>query len=124
MASSKQLKQKSAQMERRHRRVRSRVNGTTERPRLNVFRSLGNIYAQVIDDSKGHTVAAASSRDKDFAVAKGSGKDAATEVGKIVASRATAAVSSLPQRIILSAAFPPKNALTNRPPCGTLQSNF
>ena len=50
MATAKQLKKKSAQLDRRHRRVRARVSGTTERPRLNVFRSLTNIYAQVIDD--------------------------------------------------------------------------
>jgi len=48
---------------RRHRRVRKRVIGTPERPRLNVFRSLKHIYAQVIDDSKGHTLAAASTVD-------------------------------------------------------------
>lgn len=48
---------------RRHRRVRRRVSGTPERPRLSVFRSLGHIYAQVIDDARGHTLAWASSLD-------------------------------------------------------------
>lgn len=49
--------------ERRHRRVRKRVYGTPERPRLNVFRSLKHIYAQIIDDTQGHTLAAASTLD-------------------------------------------------------------
>lgn len=52
--------------QKRHLRVRNHVAGTAERPRLNVFRSLKNIYAQVIDDDKGITLAAASSLDKDF----------------------------------------------------------
>ncbi|HID85941.1 MAG TPA: 50S ribosomal protein L18 [Anaerolineae bacterium] len=50
-------------LERRHRRVRKRVYGTPERPRLNVFRSLKHIYAQIIDDTRGHTLAAASTLD-------------------------------------------------------------
>ena len=53
-----------AQRLKRHRRVRKNISGTAERPRLNVFRSLNNIYAQIIDDSKGVTLAAASSLDK------------------------------------------------------------
>ena len=52
---------------RRHLRVRKKVSGTTQRPRLNVFRSGTQIYAQVIDDSRGHTLVAASSRDADLA---------------------------------------------------------
>ena len=64
MATAKQLKKKNDQLDRRHRRVRARVNCTTERPRLNVFRSLTNIYAQVIDDLSGHTLASASTIDK------------------------------------------------------------
>jgi large subunit ribosomal protein L18 len=51
---------------RRHQRVRRTVNGTTERPRLNVFRSLEHIYAQVIDDSRGRTLASASTVDKEL----------------------------------------------------------
>jgi len=49
--------------QRRHTRVRKTVNGTTERPRLNVYRSLTHIYAQVIDDTQGHTLASASTLD-------------------------------------------------------------
>ena len=75
--------------EKRHRRVRARAIGTPERPRLNVFRSLNHIYAQVIDDSKGHTLAAASTLDKD--VAGGSKLEEAQAVGKLVAERARAA---------------------------------
>lgn len=59
---------------RRHQRVRKKVSGTVERPRLSVFRSGTQIYAQVIDDTQGRTLLAASSRDDDFAaLAKGSG---------------------------------------------------
>jgi large subunit ribosomal protein L18 len=93
MATAKQLKKKNAQMARRHRRIRSRVNGTTERPRLNVFRSLTNIYAQVIDDVNGHTLASASTIDKAVA-AQIDGKsklEAAKIVGQVLAERAKAA---------------------------------
>jgi large subunit ribosomal protein L18 len=72
--------------EKRHRRVRARAIGTSERPRLNVFRSLNHIYAQVIDDAQGHTLAAASTLDKD--VAEGSKLEQAQTVGKLVAQRA------------------------------------
>ena len=72
--------------QKRHRRVRARVIGTNERPRLNVFRSLNHIYAQLIDDSKGHTLVAASTLDKD--VAEAPKLSQATEVGKLVAQRA------------------------------------
>jgi len=51
---------------RRHRRVRAKISGTAERPRLNVFRSLGNIYAQVIDDVAGHTLVSASTIDREL----------------------------------------------------------
>jgi large subunit ribosomal protein L18 len=93
MATTKQLKQKQAQQARRHRRVRSRVSGTAERPRLNVFRSLTNIYAQVIDDISGHTLASASTIDKEVAgQVNGKSKvEAAKIVGQIVAQRAKAA---------------------------------
>ena len=58
----------NAQRLKRHKRVRGKISGTPERPRLNVFRSETNIYAQIIDDVNGHTLAAASSLEKDFAV--------------------------------------------------------
>src|SRR2546423_1689535 len=67
---------------RRHYRVRSKVEGTQERPRLAVFRSLTNIYAQVIDDAKGHTVAAASSLDPDLKAKLGKMKK--SEAAKLV----------------------------------------
>ncbi|MBC7811685.1 MAG: 50S ribosomal protein L18 [Burkholderiales bacterium] len=77
----------------RHKRVRGKVSGTTERPRLNVFRSLTNIYAQVIDDLSGHTLVSASSIDKEIAVqVVGKNKtETAKIVGKALAERATAA---------------------------------
>lgn len=76
-----------------HRRVRTRVTGSPERPRLCVFRSLKHIYAQVIDDRQGRTLAAASSLDKETRkLLKGGGNLAAAKViGKIIAERAVAA---------------------------------
>ena len=71
----------------RHKRVRSKISGTAERPRLNVFRSNTNIYAQIIDDVNGVTLASASSLDKEIA-GNGGNKEAAKEVGKLVAKRA------------------------------------
>jgi large subunit ribosomal protein L18 len=93
MATAKQLKKKNAQMLRRHRRVRSRVSGTVERPRLNVFRSSTNIYAQVIDDINGRTLASASTVDKAIAAQlEGKNKsEAAKIVGQVLAERAKAA---------------------------------
>ncbi|MEX2080125.1 MAG: 50S ribosomal protein L18 [Dehalococcoidia bacterium] len=77
---------------RRHARVRKVVAGTPQRPRLNVFRSSAHIYAQVIDDVAGHTLAAASDLDKDVATqVKGKNKTGqAAVVGKLVAERAKA----------------------------------
>ncbi|MHB9031452.1 MAG: 50S ribosomal protein L18 [Anaerolineae bacterium] len=77
---------------RRHQRVRKTVTGTEIRPRLNVFRSLDNIYAQIIDDSRGHTLLSASTLDKEIRVqADGLKKtDAAKLVGKVLAERALA----------------------------------
>lgn len=72
---------------RRHRRVRGKISGTSECPRLNVFRSTNNIYAQIIDDIKGVTLVAASTLDKDFE-GNGGNKDAARKVGELVAKRA------------------------------------
>ena len=78
---------------RRRRRIRKKISGTTERPRLSVFRSNKHIYAQIIDDVKGATVAAASSVDKDLKakLKTGANIDAAKEVGKLVAERAVKA---------------------------------
>jgi len=73
-----------------HARIRSRVSGTVERPRLAVYRSLGHIYAQVIDDRKGHTVVSASSNEKDSPVKSGGNIAGAKQVGKLVADRAKA----------------------------------
>ncbi len=75
--------------QKRHLRVRGKISGTAERPRLNVFRSLSNIYAQIIDDTKGVTLASASTVEKDFEGAGGN-KDAARKVGKLIAERAAA----------------------------------
>ncbi len=74
----------------RHYRVRKNISGTPERPRLNVFRSLSNIYAQVIDDTTGKTLVSASSLDKEIKdkVANGGNIEAAKEVGILVAKRA------------------------------------
>ena len=72
---------------RRHKRVRGKISGTAACPRLNVFRSNANIYAQIIDDVKGVTLCAASTLDKEF-TGKGSNKEAAREVGKLIAKRA------------------------------------
>ncbi|MCI9193147.1 MAG: 50S ribosomal protein L18 [Acutalibacter muris] len=72
---------------RRHRRVRGKISGTAERPRLNVFRSSANIYAQVIDDVAGVTLCAASTVEKGFE-GSGGNKEAARRVGKLIAERA------------------------------------
>ncbi len=71
-----------------HERIRSRVSGSAERPRLAVFRSLNHIYAQVIDDGKGHTVVAASSAEKSGKKGSGGNVAGAKEVGKLIAQRA------------------------------------
>lgn len=73
--------------ERRHKRVRTKISGTAECPRLCVFRSNTNIYAQVIDDTKGVTLVQASTLDKEVKT-KHSNKEAAKEVGALVAKRA------------------------------------
>ena len=72
-----------------HKRIRRRVKGSDARPRLAVFRSVKHIYAQVIDDDKGHTVAAAGSIEKATAgKASGGNLDGAKAIGKLVAERA------------------------------------
>ncbi len=86
----KRTKTPRAARVRRHERLRKKILGTGEKPRLAVYRSLSHIYAQVIDDRRGHTVAAASDLDKDV-VTKTKGKkksDVATLVGDAVARKA------------------------------------
>jgi large subunit ribosomal protein L18 len=84
---------KDAHRQRVHARVRTKVSGTPERPRLCVYRSVGHIYVQVIDDRGGRTLCSASSVDKETKKAlKGGGNIAAAKnVGKIIAERAKAA---------------------------------
>ena len=79
-------KNKNAARLKRHIRVRGKISGTAERPRLCVYRSTNNISAQIIDDVKGVTLASASSYEKDFATC--GNKEAAKKVGKLVAERA------------------------------------
>ena len=83
-------KDKNAQRLKRHARVRAKISGTTERPRLAVYRSNANIYAQIIDDIKGVTLCSASSVEKDFE-GIGSNKEAAKKVGAKIAEKALAA---------------------------------
>ena len=80
----------NAQRLKRHKRVRSKISGTPERPRLNVFRSGTNIYAQIIDDVAGKTLVSASSLEKGFE-GHGGNVEAAKKVGLMVAERAKAA---------------------------------
>ncbi|MDQ0215726.1 large subunit ribosomal protein L18 [Oikeobacillus pervagus] len=72
----------------RHGRVRAKIDGTESRPRLNVFRSNKHIYAQVIDDTKGVTLASASTLDKEINVESAGNVEAAVKVGELVAKRA------------------------------------
>ena len=83
-------KTRAAARKRRHNRVRRHVHGTAEKPRLNVFRSLDEIYVQVIDDNKGHTLASASTIDTDLRKkTKGmTKKEQAKLVGETIAERA------------------------------------
>lgn len=74
-----------------HTRIRKKVSGTAERPRLAVFRSLNHIYAQVIDDVNGKTLASASTTEKDLKSKTGGNVEAAQKVGKTIAERALAA---------------------------------
>jgi large subunit ribosomal protein L18 len=74
-----------------HNRIRRKVRGTTERPRLAVYRSLNHIYAQIIDDEKAQTLASASTTEKSLGVSKGGNVDAAKKVGQAIAERALAA---------------------------------
>jgi len=82
-----QAKQRVVSRSRVKERIRRKVNGTAQRPRLAVFRSLKYIYAQVIDDASGKTIASASSREKDSG-AKGENAAAAKAVGALIAKKA------------------------------------
>ena len=82
---------KSEKRNRIRKRIRKVSFGTSERPRLSVFRSNKEIYAQIIDDTNGKTLASASSRDKELTEAKGTKSELATEVGKALAKKALAA---------------------------------
>ncbi|MEC1424396.1 50S ribosomal protein L18 [Bacillus subtilis] len=79
---------KNAARLKRHARVRAKLSGTAERPRLNVFRSNKHIYAQIIDDVNGVTLASASTLDKDLNVESTGDTSAANKVGELVAKRA------------------------------------
>jgi large subunit ribosomal protein L18 len=87
------IAEKTEKLERRHQRVRQRVFGTPARPRLSVYRSNSHIYAQIIDDTRGHTLAAASTLDPELrkTAASKSPIEAAKEVGRLIASRAKSA---------------------------------
>jgi large subunit ribosomal protein L18 len=74
-----------------HRRIRRKVQGSTARPRLAIYRSLNHIYAQVIDDEQGRTLASASTAEKDLRSATGGNIEAAERVGRTIAERAQAA---------------------------------
>jgi len=76
--------------ENKHRRLRNRISGTAERPRLAVFRSNNHMYAQIIDDTAGNTLVSASTLDKDIkgAVEKTNNVDAAAQVGTVIAKKA------------------------------------
>lgn len=93
MSNRQKRRSSPAARQRRQARVRRKVYGTPERPRLNVFRSLDNIYAQVIDDTVGHTLASASTLDTELRddVADLKKTDAAKRVGLLLAERAKAA---------------------------------
>ncbi|MFD2216904.1 MULTISPECIES: 50S ribosomal protein L18 [Bacillaceae] len=79
---------KNAVRKKRHARVRAKLTGTAERPRLNVYRSNQHIYAQVIDDTNSVTLVSASTLDKDLTLDSKSNADAAQKVGELVAKRA------------------------------------
>lgn len=79
---------KNVVRKKRHARVRTKLSGTAERPRLNVYRSNKHIYAQIIDDEKGVTIVSASTLDKEANVESTSNKEAAKRVGELIAKRA------------------------------------
>ncbi|MCS4277621.1 MULTISPECIES: 50S ribosomal protein L18 [Mycetocola] len=85
------VKSKSAARKRRHTRLRKKVVGTELRPRLVVTRSARHVFVQVIDDSKGHTVASASTMEADLRTFEGDKSAKARKIGELVAERAKAA---------------------------------
>lgn len=82
--------EKNKDRQKRHYRVRNKINGTPARPRLNVFRSNSHIYAQIIDDVAGKTIVAASTKEKEIAatITEATKKEAAKVVGKAIAKKA------------------------------------
>jgi large subunit ribosomal protein L18 len=82
---------RGAARRKRHERIRLRLGGSAERPRLAVFRSLNHIYAQLIDDASGRTLAAASTLDEEVRGDKGTKSEEAASVGRLLAQRAKAA---------------------------------
>ena len=86
-----QVATRGAARRKRHERIRLHLAGTVARPRLAVFRSLNHIYAQVIDDASGRTLAAASTADKELKGSKSTKSEEAAVVGRLVAQRAKAA---------------------------------
>lgn len=86
------MNRKEAARERRHRRLRKKVLGTAERPRLSVHKSLNNVCAQVIDDTKGHTILSVCTRDKEFRDEAGHKGNVmfAKKVGQVLAAKAVA----------------------------------
>jgi large subunit ribosomal protein L18 len=86
-----QVASRGAARQKRHERIRLRLSGSPERPRLAVFRSLNHIYAQVIDDTTGKTLAAASSLEKELKAASQKKTDEAKVVGRLIAERARSA---------------------------------
>ena len=81
-------KSKSAARDRRHLRLRKKVEGTAARPRLVVTRSARHVFVQIVDDSKGHTLASASTMEADLRKAKGDKSDKSKQVGLLLAERA------------------------------------
>ena len=81
-------KSRSEIRRKKHMKLRNRFSGTAERPRLNVYRSLANIYAQVINDETGETIVSASTVEKDRKANNGGNVEAAREIGKAIAERA------------------------------------
>ena len=81
-------KDANIQRQKRHKRIRAKISGTAERPRLCVYRSNDNIYVQIIDDTVGNTLVTASSTEKTFEKNEGGNVEAAMKVGKLAAERA------------------------------------
>lgn len=79
---------RSANRVKKHKRLRYKIVGTTEKPRLCLFKSNNHVYAQIIDDTKGHTLVAASTKDASLTLEKTNNADAAKAVGEAVAKRA------------------------------------